>query len=92
MMNLELYKKYLRVIKKLTNRKATNYFLYGKGAGIYLCENWLDYINFEKWALTNGWESGKVLIRKDLTRDYSPENCRFVTKEESRIIRSGGRF
>ena len=35
------------------------------------------------WALSNGYEDNLTIDRKDETKDYSPDNCRWITGEEN---------
>lgn len=50
------------------------YKAYG-GRGISVCDEWLDYIAFEKWAESAGYILGLTLERKDVNGNYCPENC-----------------
>ena len=52
------------------------------GAGIKIDPEFEDYISFRDWALANGYEDGLCLVRKDMSKDYSPDNCEFITKSE----------
>jgi hypothetical protein len=60
------------------NPQKAAYPRYG-GRGIKVCDRWLDLQNFiednEQLALP-----GTTLDRKDNDKDYSPENCRWVTQ------------
>jgi hypothetical protein len=48
------------------------------------CEEWRhDFEAFESWALENGFKPELFLDRKDNSKGYSPENCRWVTAKES---------
>lgn len=71
-----------RIMRQNCNSpKAKDYKTYG-GRGITLCEEWMVFDNFCKWALENGYELGKVLQRKDRNGNFCPENCYFVDKAE----------
>lgn len=58
-----------------------NYKYYG-GRGITIeYESWIkNYTSFRDWALINGYKHGLEIDRRDNSKGYSPENCRFVTK------------
>lgn len=58
------------------NEKA--YKFYG-AQGIKVCDEWLnDPSRFEKWSLENGYNDKLTIDRKDSTKDYCPENCRWI--------------
>ena len=61
------------------NVKNKAYKNYG-GRGIEVCDEWR-YASktFFDWALSNGWQQGLELDRKDNNGNYCPSNCRFVT-------------
>ena len=44
---------------------------------IIVCNDWVyDYGRFYAWALSSGYyKSSRVLCRRDIYQDYSPENC-----------------
>lgn len=50
--------------------------------GIRYCESWKDYNKFQEWALSNGYDDDLTLDRIDNSKNYSPENCRWVTAQE----------
>lgn len=52
--------------------------------GITVCPEWLGEHgaeNFAKWAMENGYQDDLTIDRKDSTRGYSPDNCRWVTQK-----------
>lgn len=65
------------------NENGTGYNLYG-GKGIRICDEWLeDSNNFVNWSLSNGYKEGLTIDRIDSSKDYSPDNCRWITREEN---------
>jgi len=53
------------------------------GRGITVCDEWLnDYNTFKKWALNNGYSDNLTLDRIKVNENYSPSNCRWITKIE----------
>lgn len=62
------------------NEKNQAYKYYG-GRGIRVYYKWLlDFREFDKWAMKNGFKIGLQLDRKDNNKGYYPNNCRFVTQ------------
>jgi len=50
---------------------------------IRVTEEWYNFIPFKEWALSNGYEENLVIDRKDNDGNYSPDNCRWITKKEN---------
>ena len=69
--------------RRALNRKDFSEFSNKKH--IPLCIEWqgwpLGFMNFVEWSLLNGFNKKLVLDRKDGTKGYSPENCRWVTQQ-----------
>jgi hypothetical protein len=56
------------------------YHNYG-GRGISVCTEWHDSSTFIQWAKCHGWKEGLQIDRIDNDGNYSPDNCRFVTRK-----------
>jgi len=56
-----------------TKRDGDNYKL------INYCEEWENFIPFMEWANQNGYNEHLSLDRINVHRNYTPENCRWVT-------------
>jgi hypothetical protein len=47
-----------------------------------VCDEWLDFTAFYRWATATGYRRELQIDRIDNTRGYSPDNCRWVTRSE----------
>ena len=86
--NKDLFNVWQTMKSRCENPNRENYERYG-ARGISVCEEWQKAENFVKWALDNGYKKGLQLDRKDNSKGYSPDNCRFVSpKTNSRNRRN----
>lgn len=66
--------------RRCNNPKHHQYHDYG-GRGITICEEWKnDFMSFYNWAMSNGYEKGLSIDRIDNDKGYSPDNCRWTTR------------
>lgn len=72
-----LYKIWQGMKKRCLNPNATNYRFYG-AKGIKVCDRWLTFENFAE-DMSEGYEDNLTLDRIDGSKDYTPENCRWVS-------------
>lgn len=80
------------MINRCYNSKDNAYKWYG-AKGIKICKEWLNNSkSFEDWALGNGYREGLTIDRKDSNKDYSPENCRWITLEDNSKYKSTTRI
>lgn len=74
-----LYGVWNNIKTRCYNPKTHNYSVYG-AKGITLCDEWRhNFKGFYEWSITNGYQSGLTLDRKDSNIGYNPNNCRWVT-------------
>lgn len=73
-----LYSKWKGIKDRCYNPNCDFYHRYG-GRGIEVCEEWRnDFQAFYDWAITNGWQAGLTIERKDINKGYEPSNCEFI--------------
>ena len=79
--NPRLHDIYKTMVQRTTNANRPNASEYYIDNGITICPEWLeDRETFFKWAQENGYNDTLSIDRKDGTKGYSPENCRWTTK------------
>lgn len=68
--------------KRCYLKSHIHYSNYG-GRGITVCEEWRnDFLNFYNWAIANGYKEDLTIDRIDSDKNYSPDNCRWITHKE----------
>lgn len=88
--NNATYKLLNGIKDRCLNPKAKDYERYG-GRGISVSEDFLNPVFFNDWCLRNGYKKGLQIDRIDNNKNYSADNCRFVTSKENmrntRVVR-----
>lgn len=76
-----LHKIWLGIKNRCYNKNTVSYRSYG-GRGIKVCERWLN--SFENFLedMSPNYKLGLTIERKDVNKDYSPENCCWIPKSE----------
>lgn len=81
--NPRIMKIYYGILARCFNENDSAYCFYG-AKGISVFQDWLDNpTHFEDWALANGYEDNLTIDRKNENKNYSPDNCRWITMEEN---------
>lgn len=80
-LNTRLYRIWRNMKSRCACSSAAKHFNYG-GKGITVCEEWNEFSAFREWALSNGYTDNLTIDRKDSSKGYTPENCRWATTKE----------
>lgn len=83
--NKRLCRIFYEMRDRCLNTRLKCYKNYG-GRGIKVCDEWMDKkngrINFYNWAMQNGYRDDLTLDRINNESNYTPQNCRWVTRKE----------
>lgn len=75
-----IYKVWASMIQRCANPKDKAYNNYGN-RNITIHKEWKsDFLSFYTWALNNGYKQSLSIDRINNNLGYSPDNCRWVTK------------
>lgn len=81
--NKRLYWIWQDMKKRCYNPNCKCFKFYG-GKGIGVCDDWKNsYLNFKKWALSNGYADNLTIDRIDNNKNYQPSNCQWITQSEN---------
>ncbi len=83
-----LYNIWCDMKRRCMNPTRIAFDRYG-GRGITVCDEWMEFEPFYKWAMENGYRDGLTLERINNDKGYSPDNCKWAThKEQARNMRT----
>lgn len=79
----KLYIAWANMKSRCNDDRVPSFHRYG-GRGITVCEEWSNsYIAFRDWALSHGYAEGLELDRRNNNGNYTPDNCRWITRTEN---------
>ena len=86
--NSRLRKIFLDIIHRCYDIKNKDYRFYGKkGVGVY--NNWIENpSDFYQWSISNGYNDKLTIDRIDEEKDYSPNNCRWISRSDNARFKS----
>lgn len=77
-----LYNIWSGIKKRCYNKNNPKYKNYGL-LGVSVCKEWLDHFDmFYNWAINNGYDDTLTIERIDVSGNYEPKNCKWLTKKE----------
>lgn len=79
--NTRIYKAWLNMKSRCYNPNVPKFKNHG-GKGITVCNEWLNFENFCKWSMENGYDAKLTIDRINNELGYGPDNCRWSTYKE----------
>ena len=87
--NCKIYSRWKGMKSRCYNPHYKQYHNYG-GRGITVCDDWLlNFYNFYRWSIENGFDDSKDIHRIDNDGDYCPENCCYIDHNEHMRLHRG---
>ena len=77
-----LYRTWINMRARCNNPRDSKYINYGD-RGISICNEWDEYDEFKKWAISNGYNEALTIDRVNVNGNYEPSNCVFISNKEN---------
>jgi hypothetical protein len=79
--NTKLYRVWDSMVRRCHSQTHKAYGSYG-ARGIYVCDEWRDYVCFRDWAVSSGYSEGLTIERVNNDLGYNPANCCWATRKQ----------
>lgn len=90
--NKRLRKIFLDIVHRCYDIKNKDYRFYGE-KGIGVCKEWIENpFDFYQWSINNDYNNRLTIDRINEEKDYSPENCRWVSRSENARFKSNTNY
>lgn len=92
MSKTRIYNTWAKMKSRCNNPNTRSYKDYG-GRGILVCKEWNDnFASFYQWAITHGYDETLTIDRIDVNANYTPDNCRWISKSAQATNRRSNRY